>query len=77
VLIQKSANLVEIKARGKFNRRHMVDIPRIQFGAQRRYRANWTFMDGHYLGCIGTPGNDNASGGVRGHTICGGTGNYT
>jgi 16S rRNA G527 N7-methylase RsmG len=49
VSIQKSANLVEIKAREKFNRRHMVDIPRIQFFAQRRYRANWTLMDGHYL----------------------------
>jgi hypothetical protein len=34
---------------GKFNRRHMVDIPRIKFFAQRRYRANWPFMDGHYL----------------------------
>jgi hypothetical protein len=44
--IQKSANLVEIKARGKFNRRHMVDIPRIQFFVQRRYWANWSFMDG-------------------------------
>jgi hypothetical protein len=29
--------LVEIKACEKFNRRHMVDIPRIQFFAQRRY----------------------------------------
>jgi hypothetical protein len=37
VPIQKSANLVEIKAREKFNRRHIVDIPRIQFFAQRRY----------------------------------------
>jgi hypothetical protein len=27
----------------------MVDIPRIKFFAQRRYRANWPFMDGHYL----------------------------
>jgi hypothetical protein len=27
----------------------MVDIPRIKFFAQRRYRANWTFLDGHYL----------------------------
>jgi len=45
--IQKSANLAEIKAREKLNRRHMVDIPRIQLFAQRRYRANWTFMDGH------------------------------
>jgi len=43
------ANLVEIKAREKFNRRHMGDIPRIKFFAQRRYRANWPFMDGHYL----------------------------
>jgi hypothetical protein len=43
------ANLVEIKAREKFNRRHMVDIPRIKFFAQRRYRANWPFMDGHSL----------------------------
>jgi hypothetical protein len=41
--------LVEIKAREKFNRRHMVDIPRIKFFAQRRYRANWSFMDGHSL----------------------------
>jgi hypothetical protein len=30
------ANLVEIKARKKFNRRPMVDIPRIKFFAQRR-----------------------------------------
>jgi hypothetical protein len=43
------ANLVEIKARGKFNRRHMFDIPRIKFFAQRRYQANWPFVDGHYL----------------------------
>jgi hypothetical protein len=41
--------LVEIKAREKFNRRHMVDIPRIKFFAQHRYRANLPFMDGHYL----------------------------
>ena len=37
VPIYKSVNLVEIKAREKLNRRHMVDIPRIQFFAQRRY----------------------------------------
>jgi hypothetical protein len=42
--------LVEIKARGKFNHRHMVDIPRIKFFAQRRYRANWSFLDGHEIG---------------------------
>jgi len=47
VSIQKSANWVEIKAREKFNRRHMVDIPRILFFVQRRHRANWSFMDGH------------------------------
>jgi hypothetical protein len=29
--------LVEIKAREKFNHRHMGDIPRIQFFAQHRY----------------------------------------
>jgi hypothetical protein len=39
--------LVEIKAREKFNRRHLVYIPSIKFLAQRRYRANWPFMDGH------------------------------
>jgi ATP-dependent Clp protease adaptor protein ClpS len=39
--------LFEIKAREKFNRRHMVDIPRIKFFAQRRYRANWPFVDGN------------------------------
>jgi hypothetical protein len=44
---QKSENLVAIKAREKLNRRHMVDILRIQFFAQHRYRANWSFMDGH------------------------------
>ena len=33
--ISALANLVEIKAREKFNRRHMVDIPRIKFFAQR------------------------------------------
>jgi len=47
VSIQKQANLVEIKACEKSNRRHRVDIPRIKFFAQRRYRANWPFMDGH------------------------------
>jgi hypothetical protein len=41
--------LVEIKAHEKFNRRHMVDIPRIKFFSQRRYRANWPFVDGHEL----------------------------
>ncbi len=46
------ANLVEIKAREKFNRRHRVDIPRIKFFAQRLYRANWPFMDGHKLGLV-------------------------
>ena len=35
------ANWVEIKACEIFTRRHIVDIPRIQFFAQRRYRANW------------------------------------
>jgi hypothetical protein len=35
--IYKSVNLVEIKAREKLNRRHMFDIPRVQFFAQRRY----------------------------------------
>jgi hypothetical protein len=25
----------------------MVDIPRIKFFAQHRYRANWPFVDGH------------------------------
>jgi len=45
--IQKSANLGEIKPREKFNRWHIGDIPRIQFFAQRRYRANWPFMDRH------------------------------
>jgi hypothetical protein len=47
------ANLVEIKAREKFNYRHVVDIPRIKFFAQHRYRPKlrsaWPFMDGHYL----------------------------
>jgi len=28
---------------------HMVDISRIQFFAQQKYRANWPFLDGHYL----------------------------
>jgi hypothetical protein len=27
----------------------MVDIPRIKFFVQRRYRTNWPFLDGHYL----------------------------
>jgi hypothetical protein len=40
VPIHKSDNLFEIKAHEKFNRRHMVDIPRIKFSVQRRYRAN-------------------------------------
>jgi hypothetical protein len=40
-------NLFEIKAYGKFNHRQMVDILRIKFFAQRRYQANWPFLDGH------------------------------
>jgi hypothetical protein len=56
--------LFEIKAREKFNRpdeglgifdRHMVDIPRIKFLAQRRYRANWPFVDGHWLAGVSKP----------------------
>jgi hypothetical protein len=39
--------LIEIKAPEKFYRRHIVDIPRIKFFGQRRYRANWSFVDGH------------------------------
>jgi hypothetical protein len=27
--------------------KRQVDIPRIKFFAQRRYRANWPFVDGH------------------------------
>jgi hypothetical protein len=27
----------------------MVDIARIKFFAQRRYRANWPLVDGHKL----------------------------
>jgi hypothetical protein len=46
VRFQESASLVEIKAREKLNRRHMVDILRIKFFPQRRYQANWSFMDG-------------------------------
>jgi hypothetical protein len=46
--------LVEIKANEKFNRpdaglgifeRHMGNIPKIEFFAQRRYRANGSFLD--------------------------------
>jgi hypothetical protein len=48
--------LVEIKAHEKFNRRHMVDIPRIKFFAQRRYRANWPFVDGHELFILAVQG---------------------
>jgi hypothetical protein len=48
VSIQKSANLFEIKAREKFNRKHTGNIPRIKFFAQHRYRENWPFLDGHY-----------------------------
>jgi hypothetical protein len=47
VFVQKWANLFAIKAPGKFYRRHMADIPRIKFFAQRRYREHWTFLDGH------------------------------
>jgi prepilin-type processing-associated H-X9-DG protein len=32
--------------------RGMVDIPRIKSFAQRRYRANWSFVDGHYLASV-------------------------
>ena len=55
VPVQKSANLFEIKACEKFYRRHIVDIPRIKFFAQRRYRANWPFMDRHLLERPGLP----------------------
>jgi hypothetical protein len=41
--------LVEIEARDKFYRRHIVDIPRKKFFVQRRYRANWPLLDGHEL----------------------------
>jgi hypothetical protein len=30
----------------------MVDILRIKFFAQRRYRENWPFMDGHWRACL-------------------------
>jgi len=49
VSIQKYLNLFEIKAFGKFFRRHIVDIPRKKFFVQCRYRASWPFLDGHYL----------------------------
>ncbi|XPS88134.1 uncharacterized protein Dvar_61520 [Desulfosarcina variabilis str. Montpellier] len=39
--------MVEIKAPEKFYHRHMVDISRIKFFAQRRYRANWSFLYEH------------------------------
>ena len=39
--------LVELKACEKFYRKHIVDIPRIKFFAQRRDRAKSPFMDGH------------------------------
>jgi hypothetical protein len=51
----KSANLVEIKSREKFNRRPMGDIPRIHFSPNADIyppsagRANWPFMDGHLI----------------------------
>jgi hypothetical protein len=42
------ANSVEIRNdHEKFNGRNMVDIPSIKFFTQRRYRANWPFVDGH------------------------------
>jgi hypothetical protein len=34
----------------KFYHRHMVDIPRITLFVQRRYRVDWSFVDGHWLG---------------------------
>ncbi len=42
-------NIILIAQVEKFNRRHIVDIARIKFFAQHRYRANWPFMDGHEL----------------------------
>ena len=43
-------NLFEIRnAHEKFDSRHMGNIPRIKFFAQRRYRTNWPFLDGHSL----------------------------
>jgi hypothetical protein len=53
VPIQKSENLVEIKAREKFNRRHMMIFRGIHFSRNADIyppsagRANWPFMDGH------------------------------
>jgi uncharacterized protein len=41
--------LVKVKVHEKFNRRHVVDIPRIKFFAQRRYWGNWPFLDGHEI----------------------------
>jgi hypothetical protein len=38
--------LLKVKAGGKKNRRHMADIPRIIFSAQRRDWAKEPFMDG-------------------------------
>jgi hypothetical protein len=49
VCIQKPVNWVAIKAHEKFYRRHMADIPGVQFFVQRRYRANWAFMVVNYL----------------------------
>ena len=46
VPIQKWENLFEIKAREKFNHRHMYDIPGIKFFAQHRNWTNWSFLDG-------------------------------
>ncbi len=37
--------LLEIKAHGNFYRRHIIDIPRIKFFGQRRYRAKRPTMD--------------------------------
>ena len=41
------ANVFKIKAREKCNPRHMVDIPRMTFFAQHRYRANGPVVDEH------------------------------
>lgn len=46
VSTRKREGWVEVKAHEKFFHRHTVDILRIKFSLQHRYRENWPFMDG-------------------------------
>ena len=47
---RKPGNFVEYKADGDFNRRHILNIPRIKISVQRSNRQNLRFSVGHDIG---------------------------